>query len=310
MIIAIPKERRAAETRVAATPETVKKLKGLGSNVVVEVGAGGAAHFSDADYQSAGATIAPDAAGALKNADIVLKVRGPQASEIAAMKRGAILASPAPDLDLRPCAPGSCGPVRPCGARADARGPGGVRIGGRDRRVRPRLQAGGADGAGGRHRTTVTLPQRRRRRSTTSRSPTGPSSAPTPARPRPARSPSRRPGSRFLCSIPGHADAGMKGSIAVAGGTRCAGMSPLPSTAGRRPRGGPGRRPERAAIHAPRRDCPGACMPGTVHDIDLPIIEKDITVADGLRRPRLDVRRDGARADASGSTSATRSTST
>jgi NAD(P) transhydrogenase subunit alpha len=91
MIVAIPKERRAKETRVAATPESVKKLKGLGLEVAVETGAGGAAHFSDADYLAAGATIAPDAATALKTADIVLKVRGPSDEEIALMKRGAIL---------------------------------------------------------------------------------------------------------------------------------------------------------------------------------------------------------------------------
>ena len=93
MIIAIPKERRAGETRVAASPETVKKFKGLGLDVVVEKDAGSAAFFSDADYLGAGATIAPDAAAALKNADIVLKVRGPTAEEIAQMKRGAILAA-------------------------------------------------------------------------------------------------------------------------------------------------------------------------------------------------------------------------
>jgi NAD(P) transhydrogenase subunit alpha len=93
MIIAIPKERRADETRVAATPETAKKLKGLGLEVAVETGAGEAAHFADADYIAAGATIAPDAATALKTADIVLKVRGPSDSEIAQMKRGAILAA-------------------------------------------------------------------------------------------------------------------------------------------------------------------------------------------------------------------------
>ncbi|MSP95085.1 MAG: Re/Si-specific NAD(P)(+) transhydrogenase subunit alpha [Alphaproteobacteria bacterium] len=93
MIIAIPKERRAGETRVAASAETVKKLKGLGLDVVVETGAGASAFFSDADYSAAGATIAPDAASALKNADIVLKVRGPTAEEIGAMKRGAILAA-------------------------------------------------------------------------------------------------------------------------------------------------------------------------------------------------------------------------
>jgi NAD(P) transhydrogenase subunit alpha len=91
MIVAIPKERRAKETRVAATPETVKKLKGLGLEVAVETGAGGDAHFSDADYLAAGATIAPDAATALKTADIVLKVRGPSDEEIALLKRGAIL---------------------------------------------------------------------------------------------------------------------------------------------------------------------------------------------------------------------------
>jgi NAD(P) transhydrogenase subunit alpha len=91
MIVAIPKERRAGETRVAATPETIKKLKGLGLNALVESGAGALAHFSDADYQSAGATIVPDGASALKNADIVLKVRGPSADEIGAMKQGATL---------------------------------------------------------------------------------------------------------------------------------------------------------------------------------------------------------------------------
>jgi H+-translocating NAD(P) transhydrogenase subunit alpha len=77
MIVAIPKERRADETRVAATPETVRKLKGLGLEVEVETGAGSAAHFSDADYRAAGAAIAPDSATLLRNADIVLKVRGP-----------------------------------------------------------------------------------------------------------------------------------------------------------------------------------------------------------------------------------------
>ena len=91
--IAIPKERRAGEARVAATPDTAKKFKGLGLDVVVETGAGAAARFSDAEYQAAGATIAPDAASALKNADIVMKVRGPSPAEIAQMKRGALLIS-------------------------------------------------------------------------------------------------------------------------------------------------------------------------------------------------------------------------
>jgi NAD(P) transhydrogenase subunit alpha len=93
MKLAILKERRAGEARVAATPETVKKLKGLGLDVTVEHSAGTGARISDADYEAAGATIAPDAAAALTGADIVLKVRGPEASEIAGMKKGAVLAA-------------------------------------------------------------------------------------------------------------------------------------------------------------------------------------------------------------------------
>ena len=93
MKLAVLKERRDGETRVAATPETVKKFKGLGLDVTVESGAGAGAKISDADYTAAGAMIAPDAASALKDADIVLKVRGPEASEIAAMKKGAVLAA-------------------------------------------------------------------------------------------------------------------------------------------------------------------------------------------------------------------------
>jgi NAD(P) transhydrogenase subunit alpha len=93
MKLAVLKERRDGETRVAATAETVKKLKGLGLDVVVETGAGAHARVSDADYSAAGAMIAPDAASALNDADIVLKVRGPEANEIAAMKKGAVYAS-------------------------------------------------------------------------------------------------------------------------------------------------------------------------------------------------------------------------
>jgi H+-translocating NAD(P) transhydrogenase subunit alpha len=93
MKLAILKERRDGETRVAATAETVKKLKGLGLEVTVESGAGALARVSDADYLAAGATIAPDMASALAGADIVLKVRGPEADEIAAMKKGAVLAA-------------------------------------------------------------------------------------------------------------------------------------------------------------------------------------------------------------------------
>jgi len=90
MKLAVPRERRDGETRVAATPETVKKLKSLGLEVAVESGAGAHANFSDADYQAAGASIG---APVLADADIVLKVRGPDAGEIGQMKQGAVLAA-------------------------------------------------------------------------------------------------------------------------------------------------------------------------------------------------------------------------
>jgi NAD(P) transhydrogenase subunit alpha len=93
MRLAVPKETRDGETRVAATPESVKKFKGLGLDVVVQAGAGAGAKIADADYIAAGASIAPDAASTYKDADIVLKVRGPEAGEISQLKNGAVLAA-------------------------------------------------------------------------------------------------------------------------------------------------------------------------------------------------------------------------
>ena len=89
--IAVTRERRQGETRVAATPETVKKLGGQGFSTVVEAGAGEGASFADADYAAAGAQIAPTAEAALKSADVVLKVRGPTPEEIKAMRADAIV---------------------------------------------------------------------------------------------------------------------------------------------------------------------------------------------------------------------------
>jgi NAD(P) transhydrogenase subunit alpha len=91
MKIAIVKERRAFERRVAASPDVVKQFKGLGLDVVVETGAGAAAFFTDAAYETAGAAIAADAAAALDGADIVLKVQRPEADELPLIKRGAVL---------------------------------------------------------------------------------------------------------------------------------------------------------------------------------------------------------------------------
>ena len=89
--IAVLKERLAGETRVAATPDSVKKLIGMGFTVAVEAGAGLAASYPDADYLAAGATIAPAAAAALAGADLVFAVRAPGPEAIAAIKRGAIV---------------------------------------------------------------------------------------------------------------------------------------------------------------------------------------------------------------------------
>lgn len=90
MKIAVVKEVRAAERRVAATPETIKKLKGLGFDLAVESGAGALSFISDAEYEAAGALVG-DRASVLANADIVLKVQGPDADELAGFPRGAVL---------------------------------------------------------------------------------------------------------------------------------------------------------------------------------------------------------------------------
>jgi len=90
-VIAVTKERRSGETRVAAVPETVKKLSAAGFSVIVEAGAGLAASFQDADYEAAGATLAKTAADAIGKADILFKVRAPEAEEIAALKAGSLV---------------------------------------------------------------------------------------------------------------------------------------------------------------------------------------------------------------------------
>ena len=99
MRVAIPKERRPGEARVAASPDTVKKLVGLGLEVVVETGAGNGAAMPDADYEKTGARIARDLKATVADADLVLKVRRPllagegKVDELAALKKGAVLAA-------------------------------------------------------------------------------------------------------------------------------------------------------------------------------------------------------------------------
>jgi NAD(P) transhydrogenase subunit alpha len=85
----VARESEAVETRVAASPDTVKKLKSLGFDVVVEAGAGLLSRFPDADYEKQGATIG--AAKDAKDADVVLRVRRPSDKEIKGYKSGALV---------------------------------------------------------------------------------------------------------------------------------------------------------------------------------------------------------------------------
>ncbi len=88
MRVAVARELDANETRVAATPETVKKLKSFGAEVSVARGAGIASGIPDAEFEAAGATIGENVE---KNADVVLKVRRPETSELAGYNKGALV---------------------------------------------------------------------------------------------------------------------------------------------------------------------------------------------------------------------------
>lgn len=89
--ISVPLEVRQGEERVALTPEVTKKLKALDASVRVQTGAGELAGFSDEDYIAAGAEIAADADSLYANADVVVTVNPPQASQIASLKKNALL---------------------------------------------------------------------------------------------------------------------------------------------------------------------------------------------------------------------------
>lgn len=95
MKVAVPKERREGETRVAISPDVIKKLTGAGFDVVVETGAGSQASLPDDVLSAAGASIAKSAAEAYKGADIIIKVRAPitagKGAELSAYPKGAIL---------------------------------------------------------------------------------------------------------------------------------------------------------------------------------------------------------------------------
>ncbi|MCB9947620.1 MAG: Re/Si-specific NAD(P)(+) transhydrogenase subunit alpha [Rhodospirillaceae bacterium] len=100
MKVAIPKERRPGESRVAASPDTVKRFVGLGLEVVIETGAGTASAILDSDYAAVGAKIAPDEAATLADAEIVLKVRRPLLAGEEGVQEG--------EDELRLMKPGTC----------------------------------------------------------------------------------------------------------------------------------------------------------------------------------------------------------
>jgi H+-translocating NAD(P) transhydrogenase subunit alpha len=88
MKIAVAREIDPSEPRVAVSPDTIKKYKALGVDVAVEPGAGIKSGLPDSEFTAAGATVSADA---LKDADIVIKVKRPEASELANYKRGALV---------------------------------------------------------------------------------------------------------------------------------------------------------------------------------------------------------------------------
>ena len=88
MRIAVPRETDAGEPRVAATPDTIKKLKSFGADVVVARGAGIASGIPDAEFEAAGAQVTDVVT---KDADIVLKVRRPMPNELGTYKKGAVV---------------------------------------------------------------------------------------------------------------------------------------------------------------------------------------------------------------------------
>lgn len=91
MIIGILKETLPFETRVAASPETVKKFKALGFKILIESHAGTASGFANHDYREAGAEIKNAVAEVSANADILLKINAPAPEEIAGIKEGAVI---------------------------------------------------------------------------------------------------------------------------------------------------------------------------------------------------------------------------
>jgi len=93
VLVGIIKETLEGERRIAAVPETISKMVKSGMEVLVEAGAGNDSFVSDAEFEAAGAKIAPDAASVLSRSDLILKVNKPTVDEINNIKEGAVLIS-------------------------------------------------------------------------------------------------------------------------------------------------------------------------------------------------------------------------
>ena len=90
MRIAIPRETHPGENRVPITPDVAKKLVRMGADLVIESGMGTGSGYTDTDYSDVGATISTDRNELFSSADLFMRLRKPEAAEIALMKRGAI----------------------------------------------------------------------------------------------------------------------------------------------------------------------------------------------------------------------------
>ena len=101
MKLVTPKESHPQETRVAISPETAKKYRGLNLDVVIESGAGEGAEFADAEYEAAGARLEDGHEALFAGADLVLKVRAPTPAELSAMKPGTALVGLLSPYDAR-----------------------------------------------------------------------------------------------------------------------------------------------------------------------------------------------------------------
>ena len=93
MKLAVLKERQAGETRVAISPQSIKKYLSMGIEIAIESGAGLEASFSDAAYEAAGAQVVQGAQSAMEGAALVLKIRGPEVMELDAYPKGIVLAA-------------------------------------------------------------------------------------------------------------------------------------------------------------------------------------------------------------------------